>query len=204
LARELNKKVLFDIDDLVIDKKYTKLIPFLKTLKPKEKKIYDDGVNKMRRTLLHCDAAITTTKALATELKNYVPEVFINHNVASEEMWVLSENALINYDNDMKFIRKMRKEKLHTISVDLTVKMRNQFNFVKNPEKQRKIRIENALENKYIDDDADNENKKRNKSHKRKFISFIDSKLINNLMKHFTGKVKNEISTQLINREIKF
>ena len=113
-----------------------------------------------------------------------------------------SENALINYNNDMKFIRKMRKEKLHTISVDLTVKMRNQFNFVKNPEKQRKIRIENALENKYIDDDADNENKKRNKSHKRKFISFIDSKLINNLMKHFTGKVKNEISTQLINREI--
>ena len=77
-----------------------------------------------------------------------------------------SENALINYNNDMKFIRKMRKEKLHTISV------------------------------------ADNENKKRNKSHKRKFISFIDSKLINNLMKHFTGKVKNEISTQLINREI--
>ena len=73
---------------------------------------------------------------------------------------------------------------------------------ISNPEKQRKIRIENALENKYIDDDADNENKKRNKSHKRKFISFIDSKLINNLMKHFTGKVKNEISTQLINREI--
>ena len=99
LARELNKKVLFDIDDLVIDKKYTKLIPFLKILKPKEKKIYDDGVRKMRRTLLHCDAAITTTKALATELKNYVTEVFINHNVASEEMWGLSKNALIKKGN---------------------------------------------------------------------------------------------------------
>ena len=99
LARKLNKKVLFDIDDLVIDKKYTKLIPFLKTLKPKEKKIYDDGVRKMRRTLLHCDGAITTTKALANELKNYVPEVFINHNVASEEMWRLSKNALIKKGN---------------------------------------------------------------------------------------------------------
>ena len=32
LAKELNKKVLFDIDDLVIDKKYTELIPYLKTL----------------------------------------------------------------------------------------------------------------------------------------------------------------------------
>jgi len=99
LARELNKKVLFDIDDLVIDKKYTKLIPFLKTLKPKEKKIYDDGVKKMRRTLLHCDGAITTTKVLANELKKYVPKVFINHNVASEEMWELSKNALITKSN---------------------------------------------------------------------------------------------------------
>jgi hypothetical protein len=27
-------------------------------------------------------------------LKNYISEVFINHNVESEEMWKLSENAL--------------------------------------------------------------------------------------------------------------
>ena len=32
LAKKLNKKVLFDIDDLVIDKKYTELIPYIKTL----------------------------------------------------------------------------------------------------------------------------------------------------------------------------
>ena len=32
LAGELNKKVLFDVDDLVIDKKYTKLIPLLKAM----------------------------------------------------------------------------------------------------------------------------------------------------------------------------
>ena len=31
-AGELNKKVLFDVDDLVIDKKYTKLIPLLKAM----------------------------------------------------------------------------------------------------------------------------------------------------------------------------
>ena len=99
LAKELNKKVLFDIDDLVIDKKYTKLIPYLKTLSLKEKEIYDKGVRKMQITLLHCDGAITTTKTLANELKNYVPEVYINHNVASEEMWSLSEYALIKKEN---------------------------------------------------------------------------------------------------------
>ena len=32
LAGELNKKVLFDVDDLVIDKKYTKLIPLFKAM----------------------------------------------------------------------------------------------------------------------------------------------------------------------------
>ena len=32
LSRELNKKVSFDIDDLVIDKKYTELIPLVKAI----------------------------------------------------------------------------------------------------------------------------------------------------------------------------
>jgi glycosyltransferase involved in cell wall biosynthesis len=94
LAKSLNKKVLFDIDDLVIDKKYTELIPYLKTLSPKEKKIYDNGVKRMRKTLKLCEEAITTTKELAKELKHYVSNVYINKNVASEEMWKLSNDAL--------------------------------------------------------------------------------------------------------------
>ena len=44
--------------------------------------------------------------------------------------------------------------------------------------------------------------KKRKNIHKRKFVSFVESKFINGLMKHFTGKVRNEIGTQLINKEI--
>ena len=93
LAKNLNKKVLFDIDDLVIDKKYTELIPYLKTLSPKEKNIYDNGVKRMRKTLKLCEEAITTTKQLAKELKHYVSNVYINRNVASDEMWKLSINA---------------------------------------------------------------------------------------------------------------
>ena len=54
----------------------------------------------MRRTLLHCDGAIITTKALAKELKNCVPKVYINHNVASEEMWGSSKNAFIKKGNN--------------------------------------------------------------------------------------------------------
>ena len=114
-----------------------------------------------------------------------------------------SENALKNYNNDLKCIKKMKKEKMTTVSVDLTTKMRNQIDFKKNAEKQRKMRIENALENKYLDDD-DNSNtfRKRHKSTKKVFVSFVESKLINSLMKHFIGKVRNEIGTHRINKEI--
>ena len=112
-----------------------------------------------------------------------------------------TENALINYNNDLKCIQKIKKERLKTLSLDLTEKMRNQFDFKKNAEKQRKIRIEAALDNKYDDVEDENGNRKRFKSNKKEFVSFVENKLINNLMKHFTGKVRNEIGTQRINKE---
>lgn len=93
-AKQLNKTILFDIDDLVIDTKYTDTIPYVLALSEKEKSIYDDGVHRMGKTLSMCDAAITTTEKLATELSHYVPEVFINRNTASEKMLELSEIAL--------------------------------------------------------------------------------------------------------------
>jgi len=102
LAKNLNKKVLFDIDDLVFDTKYTNVIPYVKALSPKEKESYDSGVILMGKTLKHCEGAITTTDALAKELRNYVSNVIINHNVASEEMWNLSQNALINKGNKIQ------------------------------------------------------------------------------------------------------
>ena len=106
LAKSLNKKVLFDVDDLVIDKKYTDLNPYVKTLSLYEKSVYDDGVSRMGKTLKLCEGAITTTEVLAKELKNYVPEVFINKNVASEEMYKFSQLALkkkskFTYHNDI-------------------------------------------------------------------------------------------------------
>jgi glycosyltransferase involved in cell wall biosynthesis len=94
LAKNLNKKVFFDIDDLVINTKYTNLIPYVQTLSKNEKLVYDDGVKRMGKTLKLCEGAITTTEILAQELINYVPEVFINRNVASEEMFKLSKFAL--------------------------------------------------------------------------------------------------------------
>lgn len=94
LANILNKKVLYDIDDLVIDTKYTNLIPYVKSLSDSKKSAYNRGVFLMGKALKLCQGAITSTESLAQELKNYVKEVFVNHNVVSEEMFKLSQNAL--------------------------------------------------------------------------------------------------------------
>ena len=96
LAKNLNKKVLFDIDDLFFDIKYTNNNTYSQEFSPYEKtyKISDKNIIQIRKTLSLCEGAITTTEIIAKELKNYVPAVFINHNVASEEMWKLSEKVL--------------------------------------------------------------------------------------------------------------
>ncbi len=64
LAKKLNKRVLFDIDDLVVDTKYTDTIKYLDSMSKEERALYDDGVMRMGRTLKLCDAAITTTEDL--------------------------------------------------------------------------------------------------------------------------------------------
>lgn len=96
LAKLLNKTVLFDIDDLVIDTRYTDQVKYVKSLIEAERELYDNGVERMGRTLKLCEGAITTTECLANELSHYVDEVYINRNTASERMYELSENAIKN------------------------------------------------------------------------------------------------------------
>lgn len=95
-AKENHKAVLYDIDDLVIDKKYTESIRYLDTMTASEQALYYHGLELNRQTLELCDGAVTTTERLAEELQKYVPQVFINRNVASEEMVKLSEQALLH------------------------------------------------------------------------------------------------------------
>ncbi|MBR2046873.1 MAG: glycosyltransferase, partial [Agathobacter sp.] len=99
-AKKLNKTVLFDIDDLVVDTVYTDTIKYIKEMTIEEKALYDSGVTRMGKTLKLCEGAITTTERLATELGKYVPEVFINRNTASERMYELSEKVVKDRDDD--------------------------------------------------------------------------------------------------------
>ena len=94
LAKNLNKKVLFDIDDLIFINKYRIFTPFISKFSEKQKEVYVDRVNRVEKTLKLCQGAITTTETLAKEIKYYIPKVLVNHNVASEKMWRLSQQAL--------------------------------------------------------------------------------------------------------------
>lgn len=95
IAKKLNKKVIYDVDDLVIDTVYTDQIPYVQNMDSKNRQEYDENVKCMQRLLRMCDLAVTTTDVLADELKKYVPEVYINRNTASEEMVQLSREALL-------------------------------------------------------------------------------------------------------------
>lgn len=119
LAKSLNKTVIYDIDDLVIDTKYTDTIKYLDTMSKEERKGYDQGVRDMQRVLKMCDAVITTTERLAAELEKYVPNVYINRNTASERMLELSEVA---YEDKQKKINKLvdKKVKLGYFSGSIT------------------------------------------------------------------------------------
>ena len=93
-AKRLNKKIVYDVDDLVIDTFYTDQIKFVQKMSSDDKAAYDNNVFNMQKLLKKCDFAITSTNCLAEELKKYVPLVYINRNTASEEMVKLSKEAI--------------------------------------------------------------------------------------------------------------
>lgn len=99
-AKYYNKTCFFDIDDLVIDQKYTNKIKYVSAMSATDKAHYDDGVNRMRETLQLCDYGITSTERLRDELQSYISEVFINRNVASDEMIRYSHEALSQTERD--------------------------------------------------------------------------------------------------------
>ena len=104
-AHYFNKKVFFDVDDLVIDTKYTDKIEYVQQMTKTERSTYDDGVIRMGETMKLCDFCITTTTALAQELEKYGKEVFINKNVANERMVKISLNAVKDVKKDVNKVK---------------------------------------------------------------------------------------------------
>lgn len=104
IAKENNKTIFYDIDDLVFDTKYTDKIPYIDEMNRNDREVYDDGVRRMGKTMQLCEYGITTTDRLANEMKKTLGEVYINRNVASEEMVKYSNMALEEKKENKKII----------------------------------------------------------------------------------------------------
>lgn len=102
LAKENNKIIFYDIDDLVFDLEYTKKIKGLSKLSKEERAEYDDGVIRYGKLLDCCDYSITTTKVIAKEMQKHVKDVCIDKNIASLKMQKYSELAIKNVERDQE------------------------------------------------------------------------------------------------------
>ena len=99
LAKKLNKKILFDIDDFLFNKKFENKFSFANNLYQKEKELFNDAILEIRKIIRLSDGVITTNEYLSNELSNFVSTVFINKNTFNEEVWKLSQDALRKKNN---------------------------------------------------------------------------------------------------------
>ena len=100
MVKKENKVVMYDIDDLVFDLKFTKNIKELKKFTKEQLELYNDGVVKYGKMMDCCDYAITTTSVIAEEMKKHVKEVCIDKNIASLTMQKYSDLAIEDVKKD--------------------------------------------------------------------------------------------------------
>lgn len=105
LAKEFGKTVFFDIDDLVFDTVYTDQLSYTQGLNEVDKGHYDASVRNYGYMLDNCDAAITSTNQLQTELLKYKDTVLLNRNLASDELVAVSAQSIKDYSQVSDFVR---------------------------------------------------------------------------------------------------
>lgn len=102
--KKRNKVLIYAVDDLVIDRRYTATLPVVQTMRPEDRVVYDNGVDRHGKLMKQCDYAVVTTQVLADELRKYenLKEVFIDRNSMSDEMVYCAEKAMkeVRRDND--------------------------------------------------------------------------------------------------------
>lgn len=105
LAKDYEKPVFFDIDDLVFDTVYTDQLSYTQGLDPVEKGNYDAGVRNYGYMLENCDGAITSTNQLQEELKKYQSKVLLNRNLASDELIAISSQHIKDYSQPSDIVK---------------------------------------------------------------------------------------------------
>ena len=112
----------------------------------------------------------------------------------------ISENALIDYTKEIGMVYKLNKyeseqNKLNNITYAL--KLKNYQIQSKNKERQRKLKIDECLQEYNYDNHKNNKNIKGS----RKFKSIMDTKMVSRLLSHCRKEVKYNIITERLNNE---
>lgn len=98
LAKKYNKAILYDIDDLVIDTKFTNQLNYVQQLSEPEKRKYDQGVINYGEMMKLCDGVVTSTQKMKEELLDYKELVILNRNLANQELVEISQRAIKLFD----------------------------------------------------------------------------------------------------------
>lgn len=94
LIKEANSRsipTIFDVDDLVFDKEFSKYSDGINYLDSNEKELYFEGIERYKKTIELCDGAVVTTDFLAECIAKYNSNVAINRNVISKKLQEISE-----------------------------------------------------------------------------------------------------------------
>lgn len=91
-AKKHGVPILYDIDDYIYDYDSIKELPFMKD---EEYKDFEEYSGLIRKCMDESDGIIVSTENLAATVRKHMPEkrVYVNRNVASAEMLVLSTKA---------------------------------------------------------------------------------------------------------------
>lgn len=97
LAKNRNKFVFFDVDDLVYDIDMAKFADGLNYLTPDERNLFFEKVERHQKTMLLCDGVIVSTRFLFNTVSRYLNNVVINRNALSQELIKISEEVNKKY-----------------------------------------------------------------------------------------------------------
>ena len=113
-----------------------------------------------------------------------------------------SENAFDLYSKDLEIINRLKGFKNKSIK-NLAEKLRENYSFKKNNEKQKKIRINNSLTDREERQVKPDKNKLiYSPLLNNKIKSIINSKMMDDIMRHCIEDCRIKISTERINNEI--
>lgn len=105
LAKKSHKKVFYDIDDLVIDTKYTNQLAYVQQLSENERQNYNLGVESYGGMMALCDGVVTSTRKLQKELHQYKKQVVLNRNVVNQELVSLSQHSMKKYPSSSEKVK---------------------------------------------------------------------------------------------------